>query len=71
MINLLELTRSETYFIMYTMCDYSFTIYFVIKNKYILTQHSLNCFASIGDVKFNPQVSFVIGSFQYTKQSDA
>lgn len=36
-----------------------------------LTQHSLNCLASIGDVKFNPHVSFVIGSFQYTKHSDA
>lgn len=29
-----------------------------------LTQHSLNCFASMGDVKFKPQVSLVIGSFQ-------
>lgn len=37
----------------------------------ILTQHSRNCFASMGDVKFSPQVSFVIGSFQYTKHSDA
>lgn len=37
----------------------------------LLTQHSLNCFASIGDVKFSPHVSFVIGSFQYTKHSDA
>lgn len=36
-----------------------------------LTQHSLNCFASMGDVKFKPQVSLVIGSFQYTKHSDA
>lgn len=30
----------------------------------ILTQHSLNCLASMGDVKFKPHVSFVIGSFQ-------
>lgn len=37
----------------------------------ILTQHSRNCFASMGDVKFSPQVSFVMGSFQYTKHSDA
>lgn len=29
-----------------------------------LTQHSLNCLASIGEVKFRPQVSLVIGSFQ-------
>lgn len=36
-----------------------------------LTQHSRNCFASIGDVKFKPHVSLVIGSFQYTKHSDA
>jgi hypothetical protein len=38
---------------------------------FVLTQHSLNCFASIGDVKLRPQVSFVMGSFQYTKHSDA
>lgn len=37
----------------------------------ILTQQSLNCLASIGEVKFKPQVSLVIGSFQYTKHSDA
>jgi hypothetical protein len=27
-------------------------------------QHSLNCFASMGEVKFNPHVSLVMGSFQ-------
>lgn len=32
--------------------------------KRILTQHSRNCLASIGDVKLSPQVSLVIGSFQ-------
>lgn len=37
----------------------------------ILTQHSRNCFASMGDVKFSPHVSLVMGSFQYTKHSDA
>lgn len=30
----------------------------------ILTQHSLNCFASMGEVKFKPHVSLVMGSFQ-------
>jgi len=45
---------------------------YTIANKYrILTQHSLNCLASIGDVKLRPHVSLVIGSFQYTKHSDA
>lgn len=37
----------------------------------MLTQHSLNCLASIGDVKFNPQVSLLCGSFQYAKHSEA
>jgi len=37
----------------------------------ILTQHSLNCLASIGDVKFKPQVSLLCGSFQYAKHSEA
>lgn len=32
--------------------------------RYKLTQHSLNCLASIGEVKFNPHVSLVIVSFQ-------
>lgn len=32
--------------------------------KRILTQHSRNCLASMGDVKLRPQVSLVIGSFQ-------
>ena len=34
-----------------------------------LTQHSLNCLASMGEVKLRPQVSLVLGSFQYTKHS--
>lgn len=46
-----------------------FVLFFLFKS--ILTQHSRNCLASIGDVKFKPHVSFVIGSFQYTKHSDA
>lgn len=37
----------------------------------VLTQHSLNCLASIGDVKFKPQVSLLCGSFQYAKHSEA
>lgn len=47
--------------------------FFKAKNLAIvsLTQHSRNCFASMGEVKFKPHVSFVIGSFQYTKHSDA
>jgi hypothetical protein len=51
-----------------------FTLHFVLndsKHKPVLTQHSLNCLASIGDVKLRPHVSLVIGSFQYTKHSDA
>lgn len=28
------------------------------------SQHSLNCLASIGEVKLSPQVSLVAGSFQ-------
>lgn len=31
---------------------------------HLLTQHSRNCLASMGEVKFKPQVSLVIGSFQ-------
>ena len=47
-------------------------IFIQLQTKYrILTQHSLNCLASIGDVKLRPHVSLVIGSFQYTKHSDA
>lgn len=38
---------------------------------FVLTQHSLNCLASIGDVKFKPQVSLLCGSFQYAKHSEA
>lgn len=37
----------------------------------LLTQHSLNCLASIGEVKFKPQVSLLCGSFQYAKHSEA
>lgn len=51
-----------------------FKLHFVLNNsrhKPVLTQHSLNCLASIGDVKLRPHVSLVIGSFQYTKHSDA
>lgn len=38
--------------------------FFSIFHAIQLTQHSRNCLASIGDVKFKPHVSFVIGSFQ-------
>lgn len=40
-------------------------------NGSVLTQHSRNCLASMGEVKFRPHVSLVMGSFQYTKHSEA
>jgi len=50
-----------------------FNIVFIEPYRYliVLTQHSLNCLASIGDVKFKPQVSLLCGSFQYAKHSEA
>ena len=41
------------------------------KSFHRLTQHSLNCLASMGEVKLSPHVSLVAVSFQYTKHSDA
>ena len=45
--------------------------FYFLLGRTLLTQHSLNCLALKGDVKFSPHVSFFEVSLQYTKHSDA